>query len=124
MFWCAEETFFKAVKNRDDVQKGHPLTHLVTSYRSIQQHSIEKSNGSYKPAGIAPVQGRAPVQGHAHRSPYFEQPALLDSSRKKTENEAKSVHRQQISKSSKQHREFLMSTHFTVFSSLNIACWI
>jgi len=90
------------VKNDTHLQKGHPLTHLVTSFRSIQQHSTENLIG--KTATLA------------SKGPYSEQPVLVELLKKKKKQNATGAQKYHhgMSKSSKLHREFLMSTHIPV----------
>ena len=102
-----EDIFFQQVKNDFDIQKGHPLTHLVTSYRSIQQHSTDGPKGM---GGLRPRLDRA-----VNKSPYAEQPILVSKSNpNQTGAAVRKCHH--VSKSSKHHREFLMATRSPVSS--------
>jgi len=96
---CAEESFFKDVSNAH-LQTGHPLAHLATSFRSIQQHppegSVYQSSTAYTPG------------------PYSSQPGLNKVFATKNVRDEKGNKRMQrdvlLKSSSKHHREFLLST--------------
>ena len=97
---CAEETFFQEVKNGSGLQKGHPLTHLVTSFRSIHKYSTEHQLGKHALV----------VKG-----PYAQKPTLIATKI----SQAKPGHKEtcngqthrSFAKDSRLHREFLVSTY-------------
>ena len=97
-FMCTEKSFFNDVSSAH-LQKGHPLAHLATSFRSIQQHP---------PGGFD-------KSSNAHTlNPYSNQPNLNKVFATKSVRDEKGNQRMQrdflLNSSSKHHREFLLST--------------
>merc|ERR1712072_1680991 len=93
-----EKSFFNDVSSAP-LQKGHPLAHLATSFRSIQQHP---------PGGFD-------KSSNAHTlNPYSNQPNLNKVFATKSVRDEKGNQRMQrdffLNSSSKHHREFLLST--------------
>merc|ERR1712167_319262 len=93
-----EKSFFNDVSSAH-LQKGHPLAHLATSFRSIQQHP---------PGGFD-------KSSNAHTlNPYSNQPNLNKVFATKSVRDEKGNQRMQrdflLNSSSKHHREFLLST--------------
>jgi hypothetical protein len=98
-----EDLFFQEARSSQTVnlQKGHPLTHLITSFQSIKQHSTEH-----------PLVKNTSVR----KGPYNKRPVLVESKKKKmllkaNETDGGPKSRLTVSKDSKLHREFLMSTY-------------
>jgi hypothetical protein len=95
---CAEESFFKDVSNAH-LQTGHPLAHLATSFRSIQQHPPE---GSVYQSSTAYTPGPYSIQSGLNK--------VFATKNVRNEKGNKRMQRDVLKSSSKHHREFLLST--------------